>query len=84
MPHDARVARIGRIVAAGFPHHVTQRGNRRQTKRPRWNHTAAFTGVKCRQSRLPRDLKHRDDPGAHGLEQLSLERPLKACHECVT
>jgi len=25
------MARIGRIVVAGFPHHVTQRGNRRQT-----------------------------------------------------
>jgi putative transposase len=25
------MARLGRIVAAGFPHHVTQRGNRRQT-----------------------------------------------------
>ena len=24
------MARLGRIVAAGFPHHVTQRGNRRQ------------------------------------------------------
>jgi putative transposase len=31
MPHDARMARFGRVVAAGFPHHVTQRGNRRQT-----------------------------------------------------
>jgi putative transposase len=31
MPHDARMARLGRIVAAGFPHHVTQCGNRRQT-----------------------------------------------------
>src|ERR1700688_2153488 len=31
MPHDVRMARLGRIVAAGFPHHVTQRGNRRQT-----------------------------------------------------
>jgi putative transposase len=31
MPHDAGMARLGRIVAAGFPHHVTQRGNRRQT-----------------------------------------------------
>jgi hypothetical protein len=31
MPHDARMARLGRIVAAGFPYHVTQRGNRRQT-----------------------------------------------------
>src|SRR3984893_14996616 len=31
MPHDVRVARLGRIIAAGFPHHVTQRGNRRQT-----------------------------------------------------
>jgi hypothetical protein len=31
MPHDIRMARIGRFVAAGFPHHVTQRGNRRQT-----------------------------------------------------
>jgi hypothetical protein len=30
-PHDAGVARVGRIVAAGFPHHLTQRGNRRQT-----------------------------------------------------
>jgi hypothetical protein len=30
MPHDVRVARLGRVVAAGFPHHVTQRGNRRQ------------------------------------------------------
>jgi GrpB-like predicted nucleotidyltransferase (UPF0157 family) len=27
------MARLGRIVAAGFPHHVTQRGNRRQTVR---------------------------------------------------
>jgi hypothetical protein len=26
-PHS----RLGRIVAAGFPHHVTQRGNHRQT-----------------------------------------------------
>jgi len=25
------MSRLGRIVAAGFPHHVTQRGNRRQT-----------------------------------------------------
>jgi putative transposase len=25
------MARLGRIVAAGFPRHVTQRGNRRQT-----------------------------------------------------
>ena len=24
------MARIGRVVAAGFPHHITQRGNRRQ------------------------------------------------------
>jgi putative transposase len=24
------MARIGRIVAPGFPHHVTQRGNRRE------------------------------------------------------
>jgi putative transposase len=24
------MARIGRIVIPGFPHHVTQRGNRRQ------------------------------------------------------
>src|ERR1700674_5875125 len=31
MPHDAGMARLRRIVAAGFPHHVTQRGNRRQT-----------------------------------------------------
>ena len=31
MPHDVGMARLGRIVAAGFPHHVTQRGNRRQT-----------------------------------------------------
>jgi hypothetical protein len=31
MPHDAQMERLGRIVAAGFPHHVTQRGNRRQT-----------------------------------------------------
>jgi hypothetical protein len=31
MPRDARMARLGRIVAAGFPHHVTQRSNRRQT-----------------------------------------------------
>jgi putative transposase len=31
MPHDIGMARLGRIVAAGFPHHVTQRGNRRQT-----------------------------------------------------
>jgi putative transposase len=30
MPHDVRMARLGRIVGAGFPHHVTQRGNRRQ------------------------------------------------------
>jgi putative transposase len=30
MPHDSRLARLGRIVAAGFPHHVTRRGNRRQ------------------------------------------------------
>jgi hypothetical protein len=30
MPHDAQMARLGRIVAAGFPHHVTQRGNRRE------------------------------------------------------
>jgi hypothetical protein len=29
MPHDAGMARLRRIVAAGFPHHVTQRGNRR-------------------------------------------------------
>jgi hypothetical protein len=28
MPHDARMARLGRIIVAGFPHHVTQRGNR--------------------------------------------------------
>jgi putative transposase len=25
------MARLGRIVVPGFPHHVTQRGNRRQT-----------------------------------------------------
>jgi putative transposase len=25
------MARLGRIVAAGFPHYVTQRGDRRQT-----------------------------------------------------
>jgi putative transposase len=25
------MARLGRIVFPGFPHHVTQRGNRRQT-----------------------------------------------------
>jgi putative transposase len=31
MPHEVRMARLGRIVAAGFPHQVTQRGNRRQT-----------------------------------------------------
>jgi putative transposase len=31
MPHGARMARLGRIVAAGFPHHVIQRGNRRRT-----------------------------------------------------
>jgi hypothetical protein len=31
MPHDTRMARLGRIVAAGFPYHVTQRGDRRQT-----------------------------------------------------
>src|ERR1700726_4703148 len=31
MLHDSQMARLGRIVAAGFPHHVTQRGNRRQT-----------------------------------------------------
>jgi hypothetical protein len=31
MPHHIRMARLGRIVAAGFPHHITQRGNRRQT-----------------------------------------------------
>ena len=24
------MARIGRVVAGGFPHHITQRGNRRQ------------------------------------------------------
>ena len=29
MPHDVRVARLERIVAAGFPQHVTQHGNRR-------------------------------------------------------
>jgi hypothetical protein len=27
---DTSMARIGRIVVPGFPHHVTQRGNRRQ------------------------------------------------------
>ena len=27
---DARMARLGRIVVPGFPHHVTQRGNRRR------------------------------------------------------
>src|ERR1700736_2443259 len=31
MLDNVRMARLGRIVAAGFPHHVTQRGNRRQT-----------------------------------------------------
>jgi len=31
MPHDACLVRLGHIVAAGFPNHVTQRGNRRQT-----------------------------------------------------
>jgi putative transposase len=31
MLHGICMARLGRIVAAGFPHHVTQRGNRRQT-----------------------------------------------------
>ena len=30
MPHDVHVARLGHAVAAGFPHHATQRGNRRQ------------------------------------------------------
>jgi putative transposase len=30
MLQDHRMARLGRIVAAGFPHHVTQRGNRRE------------------------------------------------------
>src|SRR6202049_2623426 len=31
MLHDSQMARLGRIVAAGFPHRVTQGGNRRQT-----------------------------------------------------
>jgi putative transposase len=30
MPRDTRMVRLGRIVAAGFPHHVIQHGNRRQ------------------------------------------------------